>query len=373
MSPSENRLLVEINNVTLGVSIPGVILSFLLLAAIAYLQWHTVSRPHLDRVSFRLVIYALMANIVLGSLMFFNLKETSPGCSFAAFLGLAAPLFSACMFCCIAFNLQLVLVYGVNGNMMEKYYIIGAVILSGSCTIPPLVAGELGWYSTNGACWIRDRTPTVQLHWLIGTQSVPMLLMSAAEVLSVLNIVIFMIKNHRLRANTISQSTRGAESEIVTVGSSLPKHPIVKYRLMIMRIALYPLFSCFLSITACILDVYSVMHPNLTNHNIELRTTNLFIFSLRPVLYGLLAVTDPSFLRAVRSLGSKTSKQSTSQSQTATAHSYELAPMQLAAKYSNNSLTTHKKLSPPDCERGLVLTPEEEALQLRSESIGHQI
>jgi hypothetical protein len=48
-------------DVTFGVSIPGVALSVLLLIAIAYLQWNTCSRPYLNRVSFRLLTYALVA------------------------------------------------------------------------------------------------------------------------------------------------------------------------------------------------------------------------------------------------------------------------------------------------------------------------
>jgi hypothetical protein len=65
------------------------------------------------------------------------------------------------MFCCIALNLpfvapplsfpphpwriyRLVIVFGVNGNKMEKFYIIGSVILCLACNIPPLAYGKLG-------------------------------------------------------------------------------------------------------------------------------------------------------------------------------------------------------------------------------------
>ncbi|KAJ7857350.1 hypothetical protein B0H13DRAFT_2574694 [Mycena leptocephala] len=195
MSSSAQHFVQFISDFTLAVSILGVILSVLLLAAIAYLQWNPVSRPHIDRVSFRLVIYGLGANVVLGFMTFPSMKETTPGCSLLAFFGVALPMLSASMFCCIALNLQLVLVYGVNGNMMEKYYVLGAVFLSGACAIPPFAAGELGWYAMDGVCWLRDSTPAVQLHWLIGTQSVPMLLMSSLEVFSFVNILIFMIRH----------------------------------------------------------------------------------------------------------------------------------------------------------------------------------
>ncbi|KAF8142618.1 hypothetical protein K438DRAFT_1994782 [Mycena galopus ATCC 62051] len=265
MSSSEHHLVILINDVTLGVSIPGVALSIPLLAAIAYLLWNPVSRPHLDRVSFRLLIYAIAANFVLGSVMIPEMQETTLGCSFVAFLSVASPLLSASMFCCIALNLQLVLLYGINGKTMEKYYMGGAFLLCMACTIPPLAAGELGWYVTNGVCWLRDPTPTIQLHWLLATQSVSMLTMSAIEVYSVVRIIIFMMETQQLRANTTSQSTGIFDSGIVTVASRRQKHPIVEFRSMIIRIALYPVLSCFLSITPCILDVYSIMEPDLTD------------------------------------------------------------------------------------------------------------
>ncbi|KAJ6502934.1 hypothetical protein C8R47DRAFT_1316872 [Mycena vitilis] len=263
MSSSEQHLVDDTIAVTLGVSIPGIVLSVFLLATIAGLQLHPVSRPQLDRVSFRLLTYALVANVVFGVVMLPVMKETSPGCSLVAFLVLVSPLFSACMFCSMALNLQLVLVYGVNGNRMEKIYVVGAILLCGACTIPAWAAGALGWQTTNGTCWIRDTIPTEQLHWLLITQSVPMVLMSTLELFSFLRI-------HHLHDRTP---------------------------------ALYPLLSCFLSVTACILDVYGVQHnTNITDFVITLGATNLFVYCLRPILYTLLAATDPSFLRAVRSL-----------------------------------------------------------------------
>ncbi|KAF7341139.1 hypothetical protein MVEN_01848500 [Mycena venus] len=338
-----------LSDVTLGVAIPGVALTVILLAAIAYLQWNPVSRPHLDRVSFRLIIYTLIANLIFGSMMFANMKETTPGCSLVAFLGVTSPLFSACMSCCVALNLQLVLVYSVNGNMMEKFYILGTVFVCLACSIPTLAAGEFGWYATNGACWLRAPTPTVQLDWLLATYSVPTLLMSTVEVFSFVNILIFMlrheIRSRSLRADTSTMSTSASESGIVTLASGLPKHPVVKFRSMIIRIALYPLLSCFLSSTACVLDVYSVLHPDLTDFNINLRTTNLCIYSFRPLLYTLLAATDPSFIRAVRSLSLKTCSsqcphhdQTWSPCGTAKTHSFELplAELALAQQRSRN-------------------------------------
>ncbi|KAJ7812621.1 hypothetical protein B0H14DRAFT_1452773 [Mycena olivaceomarginata] len=378
MSSNEDHLLTVINDVTLGASIPGVALSILILSTIAYLQWNPVSRPHLDRVSFRLLIYALVANVVFGSLMFADMKETTPGCSLVGFLGVMSPLFASCMFCCVALNLALVLVYGVNGKKTEKFYLFGTVLICAACTIPMWVAGEFGWYAKDGACWLKDSTPSVQLHWLIGAYSVPMLLMSLIEVLSFVNIVVFMIRHEmrmqRLRIETVSHTTSVSESGTVTLSSSLPRHPVVRFRSMIIRIALYPLLSCFLSTTACVLDVYSIMNPDLTDTNINLRTLNLCIYSFRPLLYALLAGSDPSFIRALQSLRQKSFTQPPwTPSHTTTTDSYEQA-LQLARKYSRSSSAEQENTPVENKERRSSKAEEAFAEEeLRSETVAHQI
>ncbi|KAJ6571354.1 hypothetical protein B0H19DRAFT_1255340 [Mycena capillaripes] len=274
MSSNSDRVAAVINRVRLGTSIAGVTLSILLLVAIACLLWNPVARPQLDRVSFRLLTYAVVANVVLGATMWPNMEETTPGCSLIGFLGVGSSLFSACMLGCMALSLQLVLVHRVNGNKMEKYYMLGAVLFTGACTVPTLAVGEYGWYATNGLCWLRDPTPTIQLHWLIATQSVPTLLMSTVEVVSFVNIITFMVRHHtKIRHLQADPSINSSTSRLTSLasGSSLPQHPIKEFRSMIIRIALYPLLSCFLSTTTCILDVYSVMDPNLTYFPVNLR------------------------------------------------------------------------------------------------------
>jgi hypothetical protein len=45
----------------LGFTMPGIFLSVVVLIAFAFAAWKPVSRPHLDRVSFRLLTYAIIA------------------------------------------------------------------------------------------------------------------------------------------------------------------------------------------------------------------------------------------------------------------------------------------------------------------------
>ncbi|KAJ7138183.1 hypothetical protein C8R44DRAFT_868507 [Mycena epipterygia] len=61
MSSRLSLFLSDINAEKLTLAIAGVSLSAFILSAFAYLAWNRVSRPHLNRVSFRLLVYALIA------------------------------------------------------------------------------------------------------------------------------------------------------------------------------------------------------------------------------------------------------------------------------------------------------------------------
>ncbi|KAJ7920285.1 hypothetical protein B0H13DRAFT_2656477 [Mycena leptocephala] len=347
-----------IHHVILGLAIPGVALSGLLLVAIAFLQWNPVSRPYLDRVSFR---------VIFGSVMLPPLKGPSPSCTLVAFLYATAPMFSACLFCCMAVNLQLVLIHGVNGNKMEKYYLLAAAFLSAACNIPPLAAGVFGWYAPAAKCWLRV-APVAQRHWMVGTQSVPLILMSAIEVFCFMNILIFTLLRARTRTETSGSATD-------TLASTLPKHPIVRFRPSIVRIALYPLLSCFLSITACILSLYISMpgHQTASTFNTNIRILNSCVYSIRPLLYALLAATDPAFLRAIQSLRQEIEPSSQwvssprSHSQTATAVSLQWESKQQLDKGSKTSESSDLERRPSTAEEA---SPEED---IRFDMIPHQL
>ncbi|KAF7329768.1 hypothetical protein MKEN_00240100 [Mycena kentingensis (nom. inval.)] len=232
-----------VNGVTNGLSIPGVCLSVVLLVAVGILRCNRASRPHLDRVSFRLLIYALVANVIFGLMIFIPMTEHNPACSFVALIGTATPMFSAAMFCTMAINLQLIFIWGLNGSKLrlERYYILGAVAL----------------------CMIRINT---------------------------------------LRADTLASAESAIKSTSLNsiTSESLPQPPILRYRAMIIRIGLYPLLACFLSVTACICDVYSILNTEVNEYNVRIRILELFAYCLRPLLYALLVATDPAFIRAVR-------------------------------------------------------------------------
>ncbi|KAJ7784214.1 hypothetical protein B0H16DRAFT_1446469 [Mycena metata] len=117
--------------------------------------WNPVSRRYLNRASFRLLIYALIAytlptdvsSVLIGysGCMICAVKlGPSPACGGTAWFANVCILFAAIMFFSIALNLQLVLVHGVNGQGMEKYYLSATAIMVLVCTIPPYAAGAFG-------------------------------------------------------------------------------------------------------------------------------------------------------------------------------------------------------------------------------------
>ncbi|KAJ6568115.1 hypothetical protein B0H10DRAFT_2444739 [Mycena sp. CBHHK59/15] len=304
-----NSLDAHLQDVVLTFAITGIVLTASLLLAFAYAAWNPVSRHYLNRVSFRLLVCALISNLIFGASSIPVFSGPSAGCSFMAFFGLSILMFSACMFFCTALNLQLVLVHGVNGNSMERFYYIGSVTVVAILNITPYAAGQFGYY--NGTCWFSDPRPDVQFRWLLGSQSVWIMLMSTGEVVS-----FFVILGHMLLYGRVH---RGVVDSLDVVVGAIAKPPIVAYRSTIIRIGLYPLLSCCLNFTGCIVDIWLSKNPVPTELQWRLAFVDLCAFALRPILYTLLAAADPSFLRAIRALrnhGKSTVKRSSTNSHT---------------------------------------------------------
>ncbi|KAJ7029255.1 hypothetical protein C8F04DRAFT_44618 [Mycena alexandri] len=282
----------HISDLILAFDVVDIVFILLILIACLCAAWNPVSRPHLNRVSFRLLMYALVANLFYGGLSICGIK-LGPGaaCSGIAFFGNVCLMFVGVIFFCMVLNLVLVLVYGVNGQSMEKYYMLAAVAMLLVCTIPPYAAGAFGYWAANGVCWFNSPDPVVQLRWWVGTQGFWMFrVVAAGEVISFSVIVGFMITRHRV-VSAVASGTSSLKAP------TLPKPPIVAYRNIILRIGFYPLVSCLFIVTGAFLDFYRT-----TTQNRRLGLIHLLVYSFRPMIYAVLAATDPSFLRALRAL-----------------------------------------------------------------------
>ncbi|KAF7335704.1 hypothetical protein MVEN_02225900 [Mycena venus] len=287
--------------VILGLIIPGVGLTLVLLALCGYAAWNPVSRPYLDRVSFRLLIYALVAHLVFAIAFTIGSLTAEPGmaCDLLSFFTNLGLLFSGGIFFCMALNLPLVLAHNVNGQKMEKYYVLGTALVCLICNLVPYVSHKLG-YSTNDTCWYRETNPHDMMRWLIGTQTAWVIIFAAGEVIAFLIIVgylvVYELDVRRLHVDAQFKSTYSSEA------SRRPGSTIRMFRNIILRIGLYPLVSCVLNLSTSVLDLYVMKHTESTKLIWRLNLADLAIYAGRPLIYGLLAATDPSFIRALRAL-----------------------------------------------------------------------
>ncbi|KAJ7147913.1 hypothetical protein C8R43DRAFT_525378 [Mycena crocata] len=289
-----------------GPILASVILSALLLSTFAYLACRRVSRRHLNRVSFRLLVYALISNLISSILSspFVRQNYTQQkqnACAVVSVFSLFSILFSACMFFSMALNIPLVIIYRVDGKMMEKYYLIGSFLLCTASHVSLYVARRVGWVDPRTrVCWARGPNSPAQIPWIIGTQTFWLLVMSLGEVISVATILGYMLRQElRFREFKSEMSAFNSSMEPPVI---LRQPPIVKYRSTIIRIGLYPILSCCLSIMACVYDALTIHNPKLPNL-IQSRHF-LVLYTLRPIMYLLLAATDPGFLLAIRALRS---------------------------------------------------------------------
>ncbi|KAJ7034836.1 hypothetical protein C8F04DRAFT_1234021 [Mycena alexandri] len=191
--------------------------------------------------------------------------KLGPGsaCSSTAWFANACILFAAIMFFSMALNLQLVLVHGVNGQRMEKYYVSAAAIMALACTIPPYAASAFE-SSYDDGCWYDSAEPIVRLRWWVASLGLWLFLLSTGEVISFVMIVGSMIMRHRAVSAISTESSASSFSKAPT----LLKPPIVVYRNIILRIGesryykrLYPLVSCFFVVTAGALDLHDILNP----------------------------------------------------------------------------------------------------------------
>ncbi|KAJ7722550.1 hypothetical protein B0H14DRAFT_3520283 [Mycena olivaceomarginata] len=196
-------------------------------------------------------------------------------CSLLSFLTNLSFMFSSCIFFCMALNVPLVVVYNISGQAIEKYYVTGTTLICLICNIPPYASGNLGHIS-----------------WLI--------IIAVGEVCAFVIIVGYLVTHelHLLCRPAHTEASYSSEGS----GST-----ILKFRNIIPRIGLYPLISCLLGISAIGINLYESRKYKMEAFETTKLDTILMVVSIancagRPLIYGLLAATDPSFIRALRVL-----------------------------------------------------------------------
>ncbi|THU96007.1 hypothetical protein K435DRAFT_797696 [Dendrothele bispora CBS 962.96] len=270
----------------------GAGLCFLVLVMIFVVWLHPKSRPCLDRVSWRIVVWALAANMVfaIASAVGGQLTEAGFLCGFSIFVLQLMLQFSSFLLFSIALNLQLVIVHNFHGQQLEKVYIIVSAAMAIILAVPPYASGMYGWDPLESDCWYSNDDPRTRLIWQISTQMLWTALTALGEIIASGTVMIWMLRhNSHMRQTFAFTSTFSGTSSSSSQGmSDTAPHAVrsVDYRRIVLRIALHS-------------TVAGGIH-NSTDYNILLLSD--FLYGGRAIVYALLAASDPAFIRGTRVL-----------------------------------------------------------------------
>ncbi|KAJ8503006.1 hypothetical protein ONZ45_g11232 [Pleurotus djamor] len=255
----------------------------LVLIIILSVLLHRKARSHLDRVSFRIVIYALAANMVFGIASAVGGTRTGPSpiCGLSIWLLQLTLQFSSFLFFCIALNLQLVVIHRINGQYMEKWYLIVSAVLSVILTVPPLRRKPIRM--------------TTQMSWTA--------LSVAGEVICSVAVLVYM-NRHNGRHRRMFAAVRSVSDNTTAAPQVLHAN---RYKRIVFRVALYPIVSCFVNFLSIVTALHTTFSNGIndeTDYNILLLSD--FLYGGRAIAYALLALTDPALIRGLKALYSHT-------------------------------------------------------------------
>ncbi|KAJ8095771.1 hypothetical protein PM082_022878 [Marasmius tenuissimus] len=189
---------------------------FIVLVVTALVWAHPESRIHLDRVSFRIVVWVVFTNMLFGIAGAVAGTRTGPGfiCGFSVFiLQLQLTLqFSGFLLFSIALNLQLVVFHGIYGKRSEKFYIIGSAVLTCAVTIPPYAANQYGWDVLEQTCWYTNINKGQRIAWQVGSQVAWTFLTGIGEIICSVVVLAFLLRHSDYKVLLLSDFLYGGRA-----------------------------------------------------------------------------------------------------------------------------------------------------------------
>ncbi|KAF9266751.1 hypothetical protein L218DRAFT_955862 [Marasmius fiardii PR-910] len=267
----------------------------------AVLSVHPLSKQKTDRVSFRIMVYALGANVMhLISMLTSNYISNQAMCRVVGSVVITGLHLTSFLFFCIGLNLQLVMIHGIDGTKAEKYYVGGSLSLAALLGVVLFMSRQMFYDPVQKACYYHNPDPVQGLWWQIGIQHFWNFLTMAGEIIAFTRIIIYMA---RLKVFESSPSQEASVNLGVSVSPQY-RQPIgpKQYRKVVLRIALYPLSSL------ATLGALSIGISYITFKGIKSQSDINFLSALRIILvfrgaiYGLIAATDPAITRGVKVL-----------------------------------------------------------------------
>ncbi|KAK6517082.1 hypothetical protein TWF506_006960 [Arthrobotrys conoides] len=316
LTPVRVKMMNDMSAILAGISL---LLCLSLLGFILVLYLNPESRKCLDRVSFRLICYSLISNCFY-CIGYIICVEVKPGFFCVAgvwmiqfWLGITNWLIT-----CVALNLELVLVHLCNGIFMEKYYIIGTIVINLGTTLPPLIKGKFGWDDVIGVCWLTSDNNEDRLKWQISTQLL-WILLAVLITCTCCCTTVFHLYRHKFTAlNVLTQNKPSPNANITnsTIRSSSPDNrestnlsatrnaqksllSNQEFRSIILRISLYPAVMIILNLVITIADIrISILSGIYSQGDYALYAVYYALYGARGIFYALIGVMDPSLQRA---------------------------------------------------------------------------
>ncbi|KAF9266742.1 hypothetical protein L218DRAFT_747261 [Marasmius fiardii PR-910] len=269
------------------------------------LSLHPLSKPKTDRVSFRIMVYALCGSFVYGiaTLIKYRVKGQT-ACRFAGSFVVFGLHLSSFLFFCIGLNLQLVMIHKVDGARAEKFYVWGSLSLATVLSVLTYLSEQLQYDPTLSVCSYYDPNPVSGLWWRMGMQYLWSFLVMAGEIVTFSSVIIYMV-----RVKVFESGPGGREATVQRSHALSASHQYRKplgpkqYRNVVLRIVLYPLSSLVTSGIMTIAATSQSPSQGMTTRSdwiamIALRT----IYMYRGTVYASVAAADPAITQGLKVL-----------------------------------------------------------------------
>ncbi|KAF9266744.1 hypothetical protein L218DRAFT_747263 [Marasmius fiardii PR-910] len=254
------------------------------------LSLHPLSKPKTNRVSYRIMIYALCGSVVYSTAsVLANRVAGQTACRVAGSFAVVGLQISSLLFFCIGLNLQLVMIHGIDGTRLEKYYVWGSLSLATACGVLTYASKQLTYDVTQLVCYYYDSDPVRGLLW----RSLWSYLTMAGELITFLSVVVYMIRVKAFSSGPDREATASSQRFSASRQYRKPLGP-GQYRNVVLRIALYPLSAL---LTTGVIAIGSVAIPSQETQNrsgwIDINALR-GAFQLRGIIYALVAAADPA-------------------------------------------------------------------------------
>ncbi|KAI5829026.1 hypothetical protein EV122DRAFT_268998 [Schizophyllum commune] len=157
----------QMNHMSAGAAMGSFFLCSMILVVSGLVYRCPPARPALNRISFRLLLWTMVMELLydISYTVCVLLKEddnrgacTASVFGIFMFVGITNYLVT-----CVALNLCLVLVFGVNVLKLEKWYIMGSFAVGIFVPIVPAALGKFGWDPLLSVCWVTVEDPNSRI------------------------------------------------------------------------------------------------------------------------------------------------------------------------------------------------------------------